>query len=342
MSTNRRVILAERPRYIVPTANCFRIELGAIPAVPEGQMRIRTTWLSMDAMLYARVQRISTQAEPIKLKDVMMGPAVGRVDESRHPDFQTGDLLSGFWGWQDYAISDGTRIRKLDFGVQQPSYALGAYGASGFGAYIALEVLAPPSAGETVVVGTALGGLGQIAGQIAKLKGCRVVGIVGTAEKCQIAVDKLSFDACVNHEAKDFAEQLKLACPQGVDVYVETIGGKALEAVMPLLNLNARIAACGLMATPHFGEPAFKGKYQSTMSFMLELINRRISVRGLVVWDHLRARLQDFHRDMKAWIDSGQIKPLEDVVVGLENAPVAFQDIFEGRNLGKRVLKVAD
>ena len=343
MKNNRRVILWERPRYIVPTANCFRLESAEVPIPAEGQLRLRTTWLGMDSMLYARVQRVSSQqGEPVKLKHVMVGPAVGVVEESRHPDFKSGDLVSGFWGWQNYDISDGKRLRKLDFGIQKPSYALGAYGISGFGAYIALDRLAPPKPGETVLVGTALGGLGQTAGQIAKLKGCRVVGIAGTDEKCELAVRKLGFDACINHEAKDFARLVMEACPNGIDVYVETVGGKTLEAVVPLLNLNARIAACGLMATPHFGESAFKGRYQNTMSFMYEVINRRISLRGLVAFDHLREKLQDFHRDMKGWIDSGAIRPLEDVVEGLENAPAAFQDIFEGRNLGKRVVKVAD
>lgn len=343
MSVNRRVILWERPRYIVPTANCFRMDTTTIPVAAAGELRIRTLWLGMDSMLYAKVQRVSPQqGDPVRLKEVMVGPAVGRVEESRHPDFQPGELVSGFWGWQEHVISSGRRLRKLDFGIQKLSYALGAYGVPGFGAYIALEKLAPPAAGETAVVGTALGGLGQTAGQIARLKGCRVVGIAGSAEKCRLAVERLGFDACVSHESKDFARELMDACPAGVDVYVETIGGKALDAVVPLLNLEARIAACGLMGTPHFGEPAFKGRYHGTMDLMYEVINRRLSIRGLVVFDHLRDRLQDFHRDMKAWIDRGAVRPLEDVVEGLEAAPSAFQDIFEGRNLGKRVVHVAD
>ena len=343
MSENRRVILRERPRYIVPTANCFSMEVTGIPPVADGEVLIRTLWLGMDAMLYAKVQRVSSQqADPVKLKEVMVGPAVGRVEASRHPDFREGELVSGFWGWQDYVVSSGRRLRKLDFGVQKPSFALGAYGASGFAAYVALDKLAPPAAGETVVVGTALGGLGQIAGQIARLKGCRVVGIAGGEEKCRMVTGTLRFDACVSHESKDFARALMEACPSGVDVYVDTIGGKALDAVVPLLNLNARIAACGLMGTPHFGEAAFKGRYMGTMDLMFEVINRRLSIRGLVGFDHLRDRLQDFHRDMKAWIDSGAVRPLEDVVDGLEAAPSAFQDIFEGRNFGKRVVRVAD
>jgi NADPH-dependent curcumin reductase len=343
LSENRRIILWERPRYIVPTANCFRLDATTIPAIADGELRIRTLWLGMDSILYSKVQRVSAQqGDPVKLKDVMVGPAVGRVDDSRNPDFRKGDLVSGFWGWQDYVVSTGRRLRKLDFGIQKVSYALGAYGVPGFAAYVALEKLAPPLPNETVVVGTALGGLGQTAGQIAKLKGCRVVGIAGTPEKCRIAVETLGFDACVDHESKDFARALMGACPKGIDVYVETIGGRALDAVVPLLNLNARIAACGLMGTPHFGESAFKGRYQNTMDLMYEIINRRLSIRGLVVFDHLRDKLQEFQRDMKGWIDSGAVRPLEDVVEGLEAAPAAFQEIFEGRNLGKRVIHVAD
>ncbi|GAC1619707.1 MAG: NADP-dependent oxidoreductase [Nevskia sp.] len=342
MQSNRRIVVVERPRYIVPTANCFRLEQAPAAAPEDGQVRVRTTWLAMDVMLYARVQRVTNEAEPVRLGDVMVGPTAGRIEESRHPDFKSGELVSGFWGWQDEGIADAKRLRKLDFGLKQTSHALGAYGASGFGAYIALEVLAPPQAGETVVVPTALGGLGQIAGQIARLKGCRVVGVAGTAEKCQLAVEKLGFDICLNHGAKNFAEQLRAACPKGVDVFVDTVGGKILDAVVPLLNRNARIASCGLMSTPHFGEEAFKGKYQHTTNFLNEIINRRVQLRGLVVFDHLRAHLAGFHQQMNAWIESGQVKPLEDIAEGLDKAPDAFQGVFEGRNRGKMLVKVAD
>lgn len=343
MHTNRRVVLAERPRYIVPTANCFRMDSGPMPEIGDGQVLLRTTWLAMDSNLYSRVQRVSSlQSDPVRLKDPMVGGAVGRVLESRHPRFKPGDLASGLWGWQDYAAVKGERLRNLDFGPQKPSYALGAFGVSGFGAYIALEALAPPSPGETVVVGTALGSLGHIAGQIAKLKGCRVIGIAGMPEKCQLAVEKLGFDACVHREARDFEERLGAACPKGVDVYVETLGGRALDAVIPLLNRNARIAAVGQMATPHFGEATFKGRYQTTMNFMAEIITRRISVRGLVASDHAAGRVKTFDNQMKAWIDSGAIKPMEDIVIGLERAPEAFQGVFEGRNRGTRIVKVAD
>ena len=344
MNQNRRVVLVERPRYVVPTANCFRMDTVGVPALTDdGQVLIRTLWLSMDSMLYSKVQRVTQlQSEPIKLKQPMIGSAVGRVEESRHPRFKPGDLVSGMWAWQDYAVVAGERLRNLDFGPQKSSYALGAFGVSGFGAYIALDTLAPPVAGETVVVGTALGSLGHIAGQIAKIKGCRVVGIAGSAERCQLGVEKLGFDACVSRTDKDFEQSLKAACPKGIDVYVETLGGRALDAVVPLLNRNARIAVAGQMATPHFGESASKGRYQDTMTFMAEVIARRISIRGLIASDHVQGRVKAFDNQMKAWIAEGKIKPMEDIVVGLEKAPEAFQGVFEGRSRGTRLVKVAD
>ncbi|SEP87351.1 hypothetical protein SAMN04488038_10262 [Solimonas aquatica] len=342
MNENRRVIVAERPRYIVPTVNCFRLETAPMPDCGPGQLRIRTLCLSMDAQLYAKLQRISPDAEPIRLYEAMTGPALGRVEASLHPDFSPGELVSGFWAWQDYVVSNGRRLRKLDFSLQRSTHALSAYGASAFGAYIALQKLAPAEWGETVVVGTALGGLGNIASQIAKAKGCRVVGITGSEEKCQRGMTALGLDDCVSYNAPDFADRVRTACRKGVDVFVDTSGGKVLEAVVPLLQRKARIAACGLMATPHFGEPAFRGRFQNTMSFMFEVINRRITVQGLVIFDHLRQSLRDFHRDMNAWIDSGKIRPMEDIVSGLEQAPRAFQDIFEGRNVGKRLVWISD
>jgi NADPH-dependent curcumin reductase CurA len=342
-NTNRQVILAERPRYIVPTATCFRLQNGEMPGpLDDGQVLLRTRWIAMDTMLYAKVQRITAiQREPLKLKDAMEGSAVGEVIESRHPRHKVGDFVSGLWSWQDYAVMKGERLRNLDFGPQKPSYALGAYGVTGFGAYIALDTLAPPKPGETVVVGTALGSLGHIAAQIAKLKECRVVGIAGSPEKCQLATEKLGLDACVNRQDKDFEQKLKAACPKGVDVYVETLGGRALDAVMPLMNLQSRIAVCGQMSTTvHWGETAFKGRYQSTSNFMSEVIARRISVRGLVASDHIKGRVKIFDNQMKAWIDEGKIKPMEEIIVGLEKAPDAYQGVFEGKNRGTRLVQV--
>lgn len=340
MSSQQRVILAERPRYIIPTANCFRVVDAPIAEPGPGEVRVRTEFLSMDVMLYARVKHISPDVEPIAIDSAMVGPAVGTVEVSNAPDYPVGIRVSGYWGWEQRAVTGTARLRKLDFGCQKPSYGVSVYGASGFAAYIALTVLAPVAAGETVVVGTAVGGLGHVAGQIAKLKGARVVGIAGGAEKCRVAVEQLGFDACIDHKAKDFATQLKAVCPNGVDVDIETIGARALSAVMPLINNDARIVACGLMDTPMLGDRPFDGHYANTQNLLYALINRRVSLRGLVATDHLRQHLAAFHRDMSGWIDAGQVKPLEDIVDGLERAPAAFNDVFMGRNRGKRLIRV--
>lgn len=343
MTSNRQVVLAERPRYLVPTANCFRMGKADMPQVGEGQVLLQTQWLAMESTLYARVQRVTTlQRDPIELGQAMRGSAVGRVVESKHPRFKVGDLASGQWGWQEYDAVDGARLRNLDFGPQKPSYALGAYGLAGFGAFIAVDTLAPLSPGQTVVTGTALGSLGHIAGQIAKLKGARVVGIAGKPEKCQLAVEKLGFDACVNHQASDFEQQLRAACPNGVSVYLETLGGRALDAVMPLMRINSRIVAIGQSATPHYGENAYKGDYQNTLTFMQDVIARRITVRGLIAPDHVKGRVKEFDEQMKGWIDDRKVKPMEDIVEGLDKAPEAFQGVFEGANRGTRLVKLAD
>jgi NADPH-dependent curcumin reductase len=343
VNTNRCVVLAERPRYVVPTAGCFRMGTATMPQVSDGQVLVRTLYLAMESTLYAKVQRVTAlQKEPLKLKDTMVGSAVGRVVESQHPRFKAGDLVSGFWKWQDYDVQKGERLRNLDFGPQKPSYALGAFGLAGFGAYIALDTLAPPQVGETVVVGTALGSLGHLAGQIAKTMGARVVGIAGKPEKCQLAVEKLGFDACVNREAKDFEAQLQAACPDGVRVYLETIGGRALDAVVPLLKVGARIAAIAQLGGLVVGSASSKGRCQNTTTFMQEVISRRLSVRGLIAPDHVKGRVKEFDNKMKAWIDAGQVKPMEDIIEGLEKAPEAFQGVFEGKNRGTRLVKLAD
>lgn len=344
MSINRRVILVERPRYIVPTESCFRVDTAPMPRLSDdGQVLLQTTWLAMESTGYSRVQRVSTvQKDPIPLGSPMMSSAVGRVVESRHPRFKPGDYASGLWGWQDYAVVKGERLRNLDFGPKRPSLALGAHGYSGFAADVALEVIAPPVAGETVVVGTALGNFGHLAAQMAKLKGCRVVGIVGSADKCRVAVEALGVDACVDRTAKDFESRLAAACPKGVDVYVETYGGRALDAVVPLLNLQARIAAVGQMAATFRGDAPFKGRCQTTSTFVAELIARRGTLRGLVTTDHVKGRVKPFDTKMKIWIDEGKIKPIEEIIVGLEQAPTAFLGVFEGKNRGTRLVKVAD
>lgn len=340
-NVNRRIVLRERPRYTLPTANIFELKKGAVPEAGANQVLIRTLWLGLDPYLYSRVKRASAQAEPVPLGEVMVGSTVGRVVVSNRSDFAVGDLVSGFWGWQDYFVSDGQRISKIDPEISRPSYMLGAFGISGFGAYIAVNDLVHVQPGETLIFGAALGGLGQIAGQIGKIRGARVVGVAGGPEKCRIAVEQLGFDACISHKAKDFPAQLKAACPKGVDAYVMTIGGRMFEVALPWFNLRARIAVCGLMAT--YGMTSLPPGPDRTFILLNEMLMKRMELRGLVSLDYMQTpRHGDFMRDMKEWIANGKIKPVEHVVEGFEKAPEWLQGIFEGKNVGKCVIHVAE
>lgn len=338
MQANRRIVLAERPRYIIPTANCFRLEHSDVPTPRDGEILIRTHWLGMEPYLLGKVKRSSGPA-PVQLGDLMVGPAVGQVAASRDADYQEGDLVTGLWGWADHAISDRVHIRKLPPELQRPSHMIGALGYSGFGAWLSVTALGEAQPGETVVIGAATGGMGQIVGQLAKIYGYRAVGIAGGAEKCRLAVERFGFDVCVDRRSRSFAEDLRSACGKGIDVYVETLGGKAFAAVLPLLNLRARVVVAGLMSM--YSAQGLPDGPDRTMLLLNEINLKRLQIRGLVVFDHMKARFSEFKREMLGWLASGQIKPLENVVDGLEHAPDALQSVFEGRNLGKTVVRVA-
>lgn len=270
----------------------------------------------------------------------MVGPAVGRVERSLHPDYAVGDQVYGLWSWQDHAVTGPAPIRKLPANLERASYALGILGYSGFCAYIALLHLGAAQAGETVVVGAATGGLGQMVGQIARIKGIRAVGVAGSAEKCRIAVERLGFDVCLDRHDRRLAEALTSACGKGVDVYIETVGGPVRDATLPLMNLRGRIVVCGLMSS-YSG--VGKDERPDQMAQLFNDINlKRLELRGMVVFDHMKTRYSDFKREVFDWLGSGQIRPLEYIVEGLEKAPVALQGVFEGRNLGKTLVHVSD
>lgn len=342
MTENRKITLVERPRYSMPTHNCFKLEHEPVPRPDDNELLIRTLWLSLDPYLHGRMKRISVQAEPVPLGEVMVGATVGRVEESNHPGYEVGGLVVGFWGWQDYVVSSGSGVQKLHTEMERehPSYALGALSrTSGLGAYVGITEIAQPEPGETVVVGTATGGLGQIAGQLARLRGARTVGIAGSKKKCDFAVQELGYDACVSHKSNDFADELSAACPEGIDVYIETIGGNDLGAVLPLLNLHARMPIFGLMSM-YAAQELPKGP-DRTMLFLNQCIIKRLFVKGVVSNDYFQSHFGAFQRDMANWIRNGEIKVVEDVVDRLEDAPQALQDMFQtGNNLGKLVVRV--
>ncbi|MEI7366577.1 NADP-dependent oxidoreductase [Pectobacterium sp. 1950-15] len=334
---NRRVVLAQRP-HGAPTQENFRLEQQAVPSVDAGQVLLRSVFLSLDPYMRGRMSDAPSYAKPVELNDVMVGGTISRVVESKHPDYQTGDWVLSFSGWQDYAVSDGKGLTNLGQSPTNPSYALGVLGMPGFTAYMGLTDIGQPKAGETLVVAAATGPVGATVGQIGKLKGCRVVGVAGGAEKCRYAVEVLGFDVCLDHRADDFAEQLKQACPQGIDIYFENVGGKVFDAVLPLLNTSARIPVCGLVSGYNAtGLPDGPDRLPLLMGTILK---KRIRMQGFIIFDDYGHRFDEFWKDVSPWVAEGKIKYREEIVDGLENAPDAFIGLLHGRNFGKLVVRV--
>lgn len=334
---NRRILLASRPVGKPGTEN-FRQDSVVIPEVGEGEILLRTRYLSLDPYMRGRMNAGKSYADRVELGDVMVGGTVSEVVESNHPKYAKGELVRAFSGWQDYGISNGRELMKLDSRITKPSYALGVLGMPGLTAYVGLLDLGEPKAGETVVLAASTGAVGSVVGQIAKLKGCRVVGIAGAKEKCEYAVKELGYDACISHYDDDMAEQLKEACPKGIDVYFENVGGSSWEAVMPLLNTFARVPVCGLIA--HYNQTELPPG-PDRMSLLQGLIlSRSIKMQGFIVSNYID-RVPAFIGDMSTWMAEGKIQYREHMVEGLENAPEAFLGLFKGANFGKLVVKVS-
>ncbi|MDL2355163.1 MAG: NADP-dependent oxidoreductase [Pseudomonadota bacterium] len=335
---NRRIILNRRP-HGAPTPADFGLQDAAPPVPQAGQLLLRTLYLSLDPYMRGRMSDAPSYAAPVALGATMLGATVARVDTSLHPDYAEGELVLSFNGWQDYALSDGTGLRKLG-GLKQPSTALGVLGMPGFTAYMGLLDIGQPKPGETVVVAAASGAVGSVVGQVAKIKGCRVVGIAGGADKCRYVVDELGFDACIDHRAADFAQQLAAACARGIDVYFENVGGAVFDAVLPLLNTGARVPLCGMIADYNATElPAGPDRLRLLTR---TLLTKRIRMQGFIIFDDYGHRYGEFLAQMSAWVGDGKIKFREDIVEGLENAPQAFIGLLEGKNFGKLVVHVAN
>ncbi|MEJ2795096.1 NADP-dependent oxidoreductase [Iodobacter sp. LRB] len=335
---NRSIVLASRP-HGAPVPADFRLEEHAVPAIGSGEVLLRALYLSLDPYMRGRMSDAPSYAAPVEVGAVMVGGTVSRVEASQNGDYAVGDLVVNFGGWQDYSISDGTGLQKLG-ALASPSHALGVLGMPGFTAYMGLLEIGQPKAGETVVVAAATGAVGAIVGQIAKIKGCRVVGIAGGADKCAYAVKELGFDACIDHRASDFAEQLAAACDKGIDVYYENVGGAVFDAVLPLLNPAARVPLCGLIS--QYNATSLPDGPDRLSLLMGTLLRKRIRMQGFIIWDDFGHRYGEFFTAMSQWIAEGKIKYREDVVQGLENAPQAFIGLLEGKNAGKLVVKVAE
>ncbi len=333
---NRRIVLASRP-VGAPTEDDFRLEAVSKPSPKEGEVLLHTEYLSLDPYMRGRMSDAKSYADPVEVNDVMVGGTVARVVESNHSDFEVGEWVLSYSGWQDYAISNGEGLLKLGKNPENPSYALGVMGMPGFTAYMGLLDIGQPKTGETVVVAAATGAVGSMVGQIAKIKGCKVVGIAGGEEKCRYAKDVLGFDDCIDHRAANFNEQLASACDQGIDVYFENVGGKVFDAVLPLLNSKARVPLCGLISQyNNTGLP--EGPDRMSM-LMGQLLIKRIKMQGFIIFDDYAHRYNEFAEDMTQWVQAGKIQYREHLVQGLENAPQAFMGLLEGKNFGKLVVK---
>ncbi|CAM3744664.1 NADPH-dependent curcumin reductase [Vibrio aerogenes CECT 7868] len=337
-SQNQRIVLASRP-HGAPTHENFRLETSAIPTPGKGEILLKTIYLSLDPYMRGRMSDAKSYAEPVAVNDVMVGGTVCQIVASKHPDYQTGEWVLAYTGWQQYALSAGEGLLKLGNNPQNPSYALGILGMPGFTAYMGLLDIGQPQSGETVVVAAATGPVGATVGQIAKLKGCRVVGIAGGAEKCRYATETLGFDACIDHHSEQMAPLLADACPGGIDVYFENVGGKVFDAVMPLLNTKARIPLCGLVSQYNATElPQGPDRLSQLMGMLLV---KRIKVQGFIIFDDYGHRYPEFAQTMSEWVSQGKIHYREQVVAGLDHAPEAFIGLLEGKNFGKLVVQVA-
>jgi NADPH-dependent curcumin reductase CurA len=336
---NRKIVLNSRP-VGAPTSDNFRLEQTTMPVPADGQVLLRTLYLSLDPYMRGRMSDAASYAPPVEIGAEMIGGTVSRVERSLHPDFQEGDLVLSFNGWQDYALSDGSDLTKLDPHMPQPSLALGVLGMPGFTAYMGLLDIGQPKAGETVVVAAASGAVGSVVGQIAKLKGCRVVGIAGGVEKCRFVTEELGFDACIDHHSADLDKQLSMACSKGIDVYFENVGGKVFDAVLPLLNPAARIPLCGLIA--HYNDTALPEGPDRLGLLTRTLLTKRIKMQGFIIFDDYGHRYGEFFSQMSTWLKEGKVKFREDLIDGLENAPQAFIGLLEGKNFGELVIQVAN
>jgi len=333
----RQIVLAARPQG-KPKLTDFRLEETAIPTPGKGQVLLRVQYLSLDPYMRSRMDDRESYQAPTPLGNVMPGESVAKVVASHHPGYSAGDIVLAQTGWRTHALSDRADLRKLDPTAAPATTGLGVLGMPGFAAYVGLHVIAKPRSGETVVVAAASGPVGSLVGQLGKLAGARAVGIAGGPDKCAFLKDELGFDAAVDHRATDFAAQLAAACPSGIDVYFENVGGAVWQVVLPLLNKFARVPVSGLVAQYSAAGPGEgTDRLPATMRAILV---KSVMVRGFIYYDFAAEHFGTFLREVGAAMADGRIRYREDYVDGLEKAPEAFIGMLEGRNFGKLIVRV--
>ena len=328
---NRRIVLASRPQGQVSLDN-FRLEEAPLAELRDGRFLVRNIYLSVDPYLRGRMNDAKSYATPVALGDVMGGGTVGEVVESKHDGFAVGDKVTGMFGWQDYAVSDGAGVRKIDDTRVPLTAYLGVAGMPGVTAWYGLNKIIAPRAGQTIVVSAASGAVGSVVGQLAKLAGCRAVGVAGGAEKCRYVVEELGFDACVDYKAGKLYEDLKAATPDGVDGYFENVGGEVFDATLSRMNPFGRIAVCGMIAG-YDGQPV-------PLKQPSIILTMRLLVQGFIITEHLDVWPEAL-RTLASLVAQQKLRYRESIVEGLDHAPDALIGLLRGKNFGKQLVKIA-
>jgi NADPH-dependent curcumin reductase CurA len=333
-TTTRQITLAARPSGF-PKESDFQLVESAVPTPGPGEFLIRTIYLSVDPYMRGRMNDRPSYAPPVGLGQAMVGNIVGQIAQSNHPRFPAGAYVEARLGWQEFAVSDGRGVRIVDPKIAPLSAFIGVLGMPGLTAYFGLLDIGQPKPGETVLVSGAAGAVGSAVGQIAKLQGCRAVGVAGTDEKVRHVIDDLGFDAAFNYRGvKDYVARLKEVCPNGIDVYFDNVGGELTDAVFQVMNVHARICVCGQISQYNLDQPEFGPR------LLWKLIEKRAKVQGFLVLDYA-ARYKEGAAQLAEWLQSGKLRYRETIVQGLENAPRAFIGLLHGENIGKQLIQVS-
>jgi len=334
---NTKILLNERPNG-EPTLQNFKTVKVDIKSPEEGEVLLKTIYMSLDPYMRGRMNDAKSYAKPVGIGEVMEAGALSQVIESKSNKFKVGDFVEGRTGWQDNPTVSANDLRLIDPTMAPLSTSIGVLGMPGTTAYVGMHNFAKPQKGETLVVSAASGAVGATVGQIGKIFGCRVVGVAGSEDKCNFTINELGFDDCVNYKDQEFAEKLKAACPEGVDIYWENVGGITFDNVMPLLNDYARIPVCGLISL--YNATSLKGGETDRLPLLFrQILTKRMMIKGFIVFNHYDQREESIIA-LSNWIKEGKIKYKEDFVEGLENAPNAFIGLLNGKNFGKLVVKV--
>jgi NADPH:quinone reductase len=318
----------------MPKESDFQLVEAPIPALSQGQVLLRSLFLSVDPYMRGRMTGVRTYADPVDIGQVMVGGTVGKVIQSTHPQFPVGDVVVGYWGWQEFTVSDGRGLQKLDPRIAPPSTALGVLGMPGMTAYFGFLDICQPKPTETVVVSGAAGAVGSLVGQIAKIKGCRAVGIAGTDDKVRWLTGELGFDAAFNYKSSEnYTQTLKELCPDGIDCYFDNVGGAITDAVLPLLNVHARLSICGQISQYNSSKP------EPGVRPYIYLLTKQARAEGFIV-TRFTERFPQGIAQMADWLKAGKLKYHETVIEGFENMPRALIGVLGGDNTGKMIVAV--